>query len=143
MFKGAYNSAENEECRVPLRIKWSDLTTNPPQSVIHCVLHLHLHREPNMNRFPLLRLPYVALCEVVVTIDKSDVFNLALSSRKMCRFVNTTRNPVSMWRQSEDEIDGLGAVDRLNMARVESLENSGNIKKNHDNAGFEEIIFAV
>ncbi|CAL2052288.1 unnamed protein product [Caenorhabditis brenneri] len=82
-----------------------------------------------MNRFPLLRLPYVALREVIVIIDKSDVLNLALSSRKTCKLVNTTRNPVSMRKQSKEEIDGLDAVDRLNMARLESLENLGDVTK--------------
>ncbi|CAL2028153.1 unnamed protein product [Caenorhabditis brenneri] len=82
-----------------------------------------------MNRFPLLRLPYVALREVIEVADKSDVINLALSSRKTCRIINTTRNTVSVRKMSQDVIDGLGALDRLNIARLENLENSKKVIK--------------
>ncbi|EGT31440.1 hypothetical protein CAEBREN_23574 [Caenorhabditis brenneri] len=82
-----------------------------------------------MNRFPLLRLPYVALREVILSTDRSDVINLALSSKNSCRIINTTKNAVSMRKMSQDVIDELGAVDRLKIGRLENLENSTNVIK--------------
>ncbi|CAL2052451.1 unnamed protein product [Caenorhabditis brenneri] len=75
-----------------------------------------------MNRFPLIRLPYVAFREVILSIDKSDVFSLALSSRKTRRLINSTKNSVQ--KLSNDVIDGLSAKDKLNIAQIETIDNS-------------------
>ncbi|EGT31346.1 hypothetical protein CAEBREN_21724 [Caenorhabditis brenneri] len=82
-----------------------------------------------MNRFPLLRLPYLALREVILSTDRSDVIHLALSSRKTCRIINTTRNTVSMQKMSQDDVDGLSALDKLNIACLETRENSTTVRK--------------
>ncbi|EGT31295.1 hypothetical protein CAEBREN_07873 [Caenorhabditis brenneri] len=82
-----------------------------------------------MNRFPVLRLPYVALREVIESTDKSDVLNLALASRKMCKLIDTTRNSVSMKKLSQDDIDKLGVMDRYNITRLETLHCSEHVRK--------------
>ncbi|EGT58313.1 hypothetical protein CAEBREN_01995 [Caenorhabditis brenneri] len=75
-----------------------------------------------MNRFPLMRLPYVAFREVILSIDKSDVFSLAFSSRKTRRLINSTKN--SVHKLSEDVLNGLSAKDKFNIAKIETLDNS-------------------
>ncbi|CAL2052452.1 unnamed protein product [Caenorhabditis brenneri] len=75
-----------------------------------------------MNRFPLIRLPYVAFREIILSIEKSDVFSLALSSRKTRRLINSTKN--SIQKLSEEVINGLSAKDKFNIAKIETLDNS-------------------
>ncbi|CAL2028151.1 unnamed protein product [Caenorhabditis brenneri] len=82
-----------------------------------------------MNRFPVLRLPYVALREVIESTDKSDVLNLALASRKTCKLIDTTRNSVSMKKLSQEDIDKLGVMDRYNITRLETLHVSEHVHK--------------
>ncbi|EGT46441.1 hypothetical protein CAEBREN_13941 [Caenorhabditis brenneri] len=95
-----------------------------------------------MNRFPLLRLPYVALREVILSTDRSDVINLALSSRKTCRIINTTRNTVSMQKMSQDDVDGLSAFDKLNIACLETRENSTKVRKSIELRLSEQFAFS-
>ncbi|CAL2052453.1 unnamed protein product [Caenorhabditis brenneri] len=96
-----------------------------------------------MNRFPVLRLPYLALKEVIESTDKTDVLNLGLASKKTYRLIETTRNTISMKRMSQEDIDKLGVMDRYNLARLEKLHSSENVTQTLDVEFTNHLLLAI